>query len=323
MFPSLFLIPVILSLVRADSSHSCKRSNGCGKSLPDGVQLGHPKNLTIKSDSGSSPREYRIHVPESYETDDAVPLILSFHGRNKDMKFQEELSQFSNASYGFKGIAVYPQGVPSEKGTHQWQGDPDAPSSIDDVKFTLELLDYLEESYCIDSSRMYAAGKSNGGGFTGLLACDSTATKRVAAFAPVSGAFYLEEDTQALPPCKPSTAREFVPIMEFHGWKDDTIEYLGGLNDRNNSNTTSIIEWVEDWAKRDGFDPKKPEITYLCSGVRNVTRYSWNDTVVHYNVSNLYHDWPSTFPNGDTNLTTCKEAEATSVILDWFSKWRL
>lgn len=39
-------------------------------------------------------------------------MIVSFHGRNKDMEYQEELSQFSNASYGFEGIAVYPEGVP-------------------------------------------------------------------------------------------------------------------------------------------------------------------------------------------------------------------
>lgn len=110
----LHLVPVLLSLelARAEISLSQRSSKGCGKSLPDGVKLGHSKNLTIKSDSGSSPREYRIHVPESYKNEDAIPLILSFHGRNKDMKFQEELSQFSNASYGFEGIAVYPQGVP-------------------------------------------------------------------------------------------------------------------------------------------------------------------------------------------------------------------
>jgi hypothetical protein len=58
-----------------------------------------------------------------------------------------------------------------------------------------------------------------------------------------------------------------------------------------------------------------------------VTRYSWDDVVVHYKYENLGHDWPSSFPNGDTGddegVLTCKEAEATPIILDWFGRWKL
>lgn len=52
-------------------------------------------------------------------------------------------------------------------------------------------------------------------------------------------------------------------------------------------------------------------------------KYDWGNTVVHYNVSNLGHDWPSSFPNLGTDKTTCGEADATRVILNWFGKWRL
>lgn len=191
------------------------------------------------------------------------------------------------------------------------------------MTFTVELLDELLSTYCIDPTQIYAAGKSNGGGFTGLLACDPTATKRIAAFAPVSGAFYLDADTNKLPPCKPTSTRSVIPILEFHGLKDDTILYDGGLNTRKNANSTNIPKWVDAWATRNGFDVNANVTTSLCSKAKRVTRYSWDDTVVHYKVSNLYHDWPSTFPNGDTQLTTCEEAEATRVILDWFKKWKL
>jgi poly(3-hydroxybutyrate) depolymerase len=207
------------------------------------------------------------------------------------------------------------------KGTQQYQGDPDSPASINDVKFTLELLNHLEEKYCIDKSRIYAAGKSNGGGFTGVLACDSEATKRIAAFAPVSGAFYLNKDGKP-PACKPS--RKQIPIMEFHGWKDSTIPYKGGLNTRGNAKSTDIVTWVDDWAKRDGFSVDANRMSTLCADGMKVTRYSWDDVVVHYNYTNVGHDWPSSFPNGDTkDALTCKEAEATSIILAWFKKWTL
>ena len=211
------------------------------------------------------------------------------------------------------------------KGTQQYQGDPDSPSSINDVTFTLELLDHLQSTYCIDPARIYATGKSNGGGFTGVLACDAEATKRIAAFAPVSGAFYLDAD-QNPPPCEPSGQ---VPIMEFHGVEDTTIPYNGGINTRGNANSTDVVIWVDDWARRDGFDVSAKETTFLCEEDegKKVTRYSWNDVVVHYKYSNLGHDWPSSFPNGDTGgdegVLTCKEAEATGIILEWFSRWTL
>ena len=53
--------------------------------------------------------------------------------------------------------------------------------------------------------------------------------------------------------------------------------------------------------------------------------YSWqDDTLVHYNYTNVGHDWMSSFANGDTKTQlTCKEAEATSIILAWFKKWKL
>ncbi|PSN70931.1 alpha/beta-hydrolase [Corynespora cassiicola Philippines] len=324
MLAQLILLPTLLSIAaNASPTQTAKKSSACDKPLPEGIELGKHKNLTLASESGQSPREYRIHVPKSYQTGTPVPLILSYHGRTQDMKYQQQLSQFSNSSYGFEGIAVYPQGVRgSDKNVTQWQGDPDAPDSIDDIKFTMELLDELENSYCIDTSLVYAAGKSNGGGFAGgVLPCDEEVSKRFAAFAAVSGAFYLDNKTQQLPPCNPG--RRVTPIIEFHGLKDNTIKYDGGNNTRGNANTTSIVDWINDWAERDGLEPNANSTKEFCSDRKKVTKFTWDEkeTVAHYTYKNLYHDWPSSFANDDTSLTTCKEVEATRVILDWFARW--
>jgi poly(3-hydroxybutyrate) depolymerase len=118
----------LLSLVFFVAGGACQtsqRSSGCGKPAPHVLEQGDSKNFTIKSASGKSPRRYRIHVPESYDRDVTVPLVLSFHGRGKDMKYQEQLSQFSNKSYGFEGIAVYPEGVPVSSVDGQSQHDYD------------------------------------------------------------------------------------------------------------------------------------------------------------------------------------------------------
>lgn len=100
------------SINRVTAYGAASLKNGCNTSLPSGIKPGHSVNLTLPSSSGVTPREYRLHLPKDYDGTKELPLILSFHGRTQDAKYQEELSQFSNASYGFKGIAVYPQGVP-------------------------------------------------------------------------------------------------------------------------------------------------------------------------------------------------------------------
>jgi hypothetical protein len=78
--------------------------NGCNAALPDGVHPGKSVNQTLGD------RRYRLHLPSSYDGSKQLPLILSFHGRTQDGKYQEKLSQFSNKTYGFEGIAVYPEG---------------------------------------------------------------------------------------------------------------------------------------------------------------------------------------------------------------------
>jgi|SRR2546423_1474130 len=69
--------------------------------------------------------------------------------------------------------------------------DPEAPptSEIDDVEFANGLLDYTEQSYCIDTNGVYATGFSDGGGLTHLLACDVKVLARLRAH-PV--AFYKD-----------------------------------------------------------------------------------------------------------------------------------
>ena len=86
---------------------------GCNAALHPGVTPGRSVNQSLEnSQSGVATRGYRIHLPPGYDNTEGVPLILSFHGRTQDALYQENLTKFSDPSYGFEGIAVYPEGVP-------------------------------------------------------------------------------------------------------------------------------------------------------------------------------------------------------------------
>jgi poly(3-hydroxybutyrate) depolymerase len=192
---------------------------------------------------------------------------------------------------------------------------------VNDIQFTLDIVRYVTSGYNVDTRRIYAAGKSNGGGLVNLLACNANSSAIIAAFSPVSGAFYLQSDGSP-PPCKP--ARLPIPIMEFHGWEDRTICYEGG--DRRNSATQNVFAWVEAWAGRDRCSTDGPAVKTLCGEKKPVKRYSWkcqgvDDAVVHYNISNLKHDWPSINGNEDSSRTTC--FDATTLIMEFFGKHSL
>lgn len=157
-----------------------------------------------------------------------------------------------------------------------WEGTPNV--KTDDVGFTSDILSELEEQYCIDRNRIYATGKSQGGGFVGVLACDAEMSKRIAAFSPVSGAFYqtnfgsvCDANTVNIE-CNPG--RSDIPILDFHGLADNTIAYYGGS--RKGGCLPTIPHYCQVWAEQDGLP--NLNITSSVPGAppnSTAVRYEW------------------------------------------------
>lgn len=215
----------------------------------------------------------------------------------------------------------------------QWLGDPEAPPSsvVDDRIFVEELLDYLTSNLCVDESRIYGTGLSNGGGLTSLLACTPALNRRITAFAGVAAAFYT--DTSLTEPlfgagCDPhlSYGRK-IPVMEMHGLNDSIIAYDGDNSPA--PDTIPLPQWVASWVEKEGCGNREPKVDILDGG--NVTKSSWScrgwrEVFVHYRIDKFGHGWPSTVWQGEPfeslrlGPTTWN---ATSVILEWFGRWKL
>ncbi|KAI9718089.1 MAG: hypothetical protein M1812_004347 [Candelaria pacifica] len=322
------------SIANAGPVSTCPQPppTGCGRALPTQQTKGASFDAQFTTCS-TSKRSYRIHIPLQYDINKPGPLIFSFHGHGKTSSEQEELSQFSNEDWNPNSIVVYPQGLKNE-----WQGDPDA--SSDDLTFITELLTKLQSQYCIDPKKIYASGKSNGGGFVGVLACDPKLSTEIAAFAPVSGAFY---DNAPVSDCAPQTApitcnpgRRDIPILEFHGSQDKTIPYSGGLNTRGNGCLPTVPHWVREWSKRDGYGltnvtTARPDLVSKGTDrATAVTMYEYGTDqkrgiVTHFLTEGLGHTWPSKEKNDDNSDKNPVIAgyDATPIILDFFQKWTL
>lgn len=227
------IVAVTVAATLCGAPSAMARPGGCGTAPPQ--QPGTSELHTIGS--GGRDRTYQLHLPPDYDAARPWPLVLVYHGRGNTGAGTEEFSKLST----LPAIVAYPNGVIGQgDGDRQaWQGAPYSAPGVDDLAFTHDLLDHLEASLCVDERRVYATGKSNGAGFTAILAC--RAAERIAAIAPVAGAFYGTGE----PPCDPSRP---VPVIEFHGTADATIPYPGDAD----RGLPAITDWVAAWAQRDG-----------------------------------------------------------------------
>ncbi|MFF4412249.1 alpha/beta hydrolase family esterase [Streptosporangium sp. NPDC001559] len=280
-------------------------SPGCGTPAPQTPGTSVLNSLT----SQGTTRTYQLHLPSGYTSQQSWPVVLAFHGRGGTGAEMEGFSELST----LPAIVVYPNGVIGTGGGNRqaWQGAPYAASGVDDVTFTATLLNTLENNLCVDQRRVYATGKSNGGGFTGLLACRMA--DRIAAIAPVAGAFYLGTRDN----CSPTRA---VSVIDFHGTNDGTIPY-GGDTDRDLPDIQSwVFEWVvrNDCARRASYQSVSPDIAISLWG--NCTE---DAEVEHVAIDGGGHTWPGAQAESGGSGTTTQTIKAHEVLWDFLLRHQL
>lgn len=208
------------------------------------------------------PRYYKVHVPAKYSSDKAVPLLIVLHGGGGDMSIQADekfYHQISKSdSEGF--VAVFPNGPsPFKSGKlATWNAGQCCglarDSKSDDVGFIKEIIKKTKQQLSIDSSRIFAAGMSNGGMMAYRLACELPDTFR--AIASVAGT----DNTDVCQPSKP------ISILHIHAKDDDHVLFEGGagknaFRDRTQVNEfTSVAVTVDKWRKLNGCEAKPKRV---------------------------------------------------------------
>jgi polyhydroxybutyrate depolymerase len=250
------------------------RSAGCG--TDPGQEPGSSELRTLTSDGRE--RSVQLHLPDGYRSDRAWPVVLVFHGRGNTGAGTEAFAGLD----ALPAIVAYGNGVVGTgSGDRQaWEGAPYSAPGVDDIAYTNDLLDTLESDLCVDTRRVYATGKSNGGGFAGILACELS--DRVAAVAPVAAAFY----GTGHPDCAP---RRPVPVIELHGTNDVTIPYVGDVD----RGLPAIPHWAGEWVGRNGCTTG-PGVEATAD---DVTTYRWTDCAAGAEVTQVAvlgggHTWP-------------------------------
>lgn len=224
-------------------------------SLPQEPETLGPGNYDRTILVGDMERFYSLHVPPSYDEGLPTPVVLNFHGGGGNPETQRHASAMDETSDRAGFIVVYPQGTGRAwrlRSGFTWNAGTCCgwaqQNNIDDVGFTLALLDDLSKILSVDSKRVYATGISNGAMMCYRLACELS--DRIAAIAPVAGPMQMPE-------CNPARA---VPVMHFHGTEDVFAPMRGGEGQLPGQFLKSVDETLNFWLKRAGLEGVKPEI---------------------------------------------------------------
>ncbi len=243
-------------------------------------------------------RGYLLHVPPSYTGVDRVPVVLAFHGlaaTAAELEFYSGLSLYSDT--GDRGfITVYPEGVTSALGYQYWNILEEPAPAPDDVAFVGALLDKLSDDLCIDSSRVFATGVSNGAMMAVRLAC--SLSSRIAAIAPIAGAYYppvfSDEPDETCLDTRP------VPMISVHGTADQSIPFDGGIGAGGVGyrlpidNAGPEDDVMQAWAEHNGCDGTRQESS-VGTNVRRITYSDCTDgaAVELYAIDGGPHTWPT------------------------------
>lgn len=299
-------------------------SAGCGTSTVRALDL--DKQYLDDSD-----RWFLLTTPKEHDGKTPLPMVIDYHGLSEGADVHAKMSQFSPFAQQHGFILVTPNGT----GTPiHWEASPD-PKGNADLVFTGDLLDQLEGELCVDTSRIYATGLSNGAFMSSAVAC--TMADRFAAVAPVAG---LQHPT----PCDPGRP---MPILTFHGTADPILLFNGGVGDRLGEimskgvgqvgqDTSSVPKAdlegpgypkaVREWAKQNGCDPK-PTDHQLTDTVLTRTYDCPADGAVEFVVlQGGGHSWPgSEFSKAVERVVgpTDMSIDADELIWAFFQRFQL
>lgn len=258
-------------------------------------------------------RSYILYVPASYSPETEVPLIFNFHGYTSSATSQMGYGDFRPIADTAGFIVVHPQGTLLDGKTHWNVGGWTTASTVDDVGFTLALLDSLSDQYNINPDRVYSTGMSNGGYMSFLLACQ--ASDRFAAIASVTGSM-TPETYSACNPQHPT------PVLQIHGTSDGTVPYGGAVW------TKSIDDVVAYWKAYNQCDSAAMVVNLPDSDPNDgstVEEFLYGNgdngvSTIHLKIDGGGHTWPGTaFASGSTN----QDFNASERVWNFFAQYDL
>ncbi|MCA0982982.1 hypothetical protein LCL89_02855 [Halobacillus yeomjeoni] len=262
-------------------------------------------------------RTFYYFSPE--DPSDPLPLVFCFHGAGSSARHHMKISRFHKQMYTYPAIYVFPEAIQvdaEQRMTKQWNEGRSKNASyqngIDDVGFTLEIINWFKSYYPLDERRVYATGFSNGAAFSCRLGVECQEV-----FAGVGGVAgpIVQEIAEGCEWIKPMPFVFFMgtadPIVPFDGIYTDDYE-IDQLNSADSTTELFAASWGEKALK------KKEESLDECSACKTsyYDRYG-EEKVLQYTIKGGGHTWPGGPPSQASNWTgeVCHGLDASMLIM--------
>lgn len=215
-------------------------------------------DYTFSTEHQEITRHYKVHIPASYQPQQATPMVISLHGGGGNMRYQatDEYYGLISKSEQAGFIAVFPNGYSRlpRGGLATWNAGICCGKArdleIDDVGFIQRVVEEMQQRANIDPKRIYANGMSNGGMMAYRLACELPNTFR--AIAAVAG-------TDGTRTCQPSKA---VSVLHIHALNDERVLFNGGSGSESNTHAdfVSVNDTISKWVKQNHCQPSPQRV---------------------------------------------------------------
>jgi polyhydroxybutyrate depolymerase len=276
------------------------------------------ENTVALSNQGED-RPFLLYVPDGYDGERKLPLILNLHGSGGNGSQQMEVSQMAQAADEQDVIVAAPNGgVRDPNGTsYRWNvpgvpligGTPVPEGTPDDERYLMAVIKKVEGTVCVNPDRVHFTGYSGGARMTSQMACDYA--NKIASVAPVAGIRAgVPKQSEAgtwSPIGKSCQPKRPMPIIAFHGTGDDVNPYAGSDDPRwGYSVETALGRWAKLNDCRRG-----PQTSAFVPSVNTITyrRCRGGGDVKLYQEEGGGHTWPG-----------AAVADATDAMLEFFSK---
>jgi poly(3-hydroxybutyrate) depolymerase len=152
-----------------------------------------------------------VQLPSGYSSAKPYPVVFQFHPRGGSA--EQALNEYRISTGLPNAIYVTPQGLTDSNGSAGWPNTNGA-----DIAFTKAMLSSVQDSYCVDNTRIFSVGFSYGGMMSFAVGCEMGDVFR--AIAPMSGALYSDFNC--------SGTKHAVAMWGSHGLSDTTVPIADG-----------------------------------------------------------------------------------------------
>ncbi|MBO0686547.1 MAG: hypothetical protein J2P45_25645 [Candidatus Dormibacteraeota bacterium] len=268
MLAALLAVCVLGGCVRQGGEQAGGRPPGAATGIA-GCSLGPTgalKTRTLQAGGGDpvQSRSYQLYVPPGVSARSRLPLLVSLHGLGANGSIQNAATSWSSfddeeAAGGSGFLLALPDGY---KDLWYWGAEDSY-----DVRFLFQMIAQLQDSGCVDPTRIYVDGWSEGAYMAQRMACasgDPSADPRGIALAAVHA--YAGGDPIVFGPCAAQASSAPPRILISQGLDDHVIDPQ-----------EVAFPAFQAWGGRYSCVPVSASFTgaQQLSGCRNGTRVDW------------------------------------------------